>query len=186
MHPILTRKDAESCSFWRNHLESCHALARPQHHLSLPGCSFPSKAGRGLTCFTEVRLNVLYLPLKKTAVKVCICLFGKCHWRFLPGELVLTLHLLHWRGFVFHMTKHLILIVAFCQVCLLTSSCPFITRLAFIFCHSETLFSFSFPFSVVFLTSCLQHPALPVRVLTEPQERIPLQSSLSRISCRTT
>lgn len=92
MHPILTRKDAESCSFWRNHLESCHALARPQHHLSLPSCSFPSKAGRGLTCFTEVRLNVLYLPLKKTAVKVCICLFGKCHWRFLPGELVLTLH----------------------------------------------------------------------------------------------
>lgn len=186
----MTQKDAESYSFWRNHLESCHALARPQHHLSLPGCSFPSKAGRELTCFTGVGLNVLYLLLKKTAVKVWgyllvwQMLLAFPFWRVMSS---LFLHYTnHWRGFVFHMTKHLVLIVDFCQVCLLTSPCPFITRSAFIFCHSETLFSFSFPFSVVFLTSCLQHPALPVRVLTEPQERIPLQSSLSRISCRTT
>lgn len=121
----MTRKYAESYSFWRNHLESCHALARPQHHLSLPGCSFPSKAGRELTCFTGIRLNVLYLLLKKTAVKVWgyllvwQMLLAFPFWRVMSS---LFLHYTnHWRGFVSHMTKHLVLIVDFCQVCLLTS-----------------------------------------------------------------
>ena len=132
---------------------------------------------------------VLYLLSKKAAVKARgYPLIWQKSVSFLEGhvQLVSALHQPLKRLPVFHMTKHLVLIVDFCQVCLLTSPCPFITRSAFIFCHSETFFSFSFPFSVVFPTSCLQHPALPVRVLTEPQERIPLQSSLSRISCRTT
>lgn len=109
MHSVLTRKDAESYSFWRNHLKSCHALARPQHHLSLPGCSLPSKAGRGLTCFTGVRLNVLYLLLKKAAVKVWGYLLiwqmplAFPFWRVMSS---LFLHYTnHCRGFVFHMTK---------------------------------------------------------------------------------
>lgn len=51
---------------------------------------------------------------------------------------------------------------------------------AFMFCHSELFFSF--PLSVFFSPSCRQHPAPPVTVLTELQERTLLQSSLWRIS----
>lgn len=56
----------------------------------------------------------------------------------------------------------------------------FITFSAFMFCHSELFFSF--PLSVFFSPSCRQHPAPPVTVLTELQERTLLQSSLWRIS----
>lgn len=56
----------------------------------------------------------------------------------------------------------------------------FITFSAFIFCHSEIFFSF--PLSVFFSPSCRQHPAPPVTVLTELQERTLLQNFLWRIS----
>lgn len=56
----------------------------------------------------------------------------------------------------------------------------FHTFSVFMFCHSEIFFSF--PLSVFFSPSCRQHPAPPVTVLTELQERTLLQSSLWRIS----
>lgn len=149
--------------------------------------SFPWEAGRALTFPSSVRFCIFF-QRKLGGCKV-ICLFGKYpfkfpFWRDTSGSFPHYSN--HAEAFCFPCDQNLGLVVGFYQVCLLTSPCPFITRSAFIFCHSETFFSFSFPFSVVFPTSCLQHPALPVRVLTEPQERTPLQSSLSRISCRTT
>lgn len=84
-----------------------------------------------------------YLPIWQIPIEMS---FWESH-----VQLVSALHQPLKRLSVLHMTKHLVLIVDFCRVCLLTSPCPFITRSAFIFCHSETFFSFSFPFSVVFL-----------------------------------